>query len=85
MKLLAVLEATTGHFARHGLTSPRLQAELLIAHVLSLPRLGLYLQFERELNPAELDSLRTMVRQDDRLLATLFSRLETKRISSLSE
>ena len=63
MKLLAVLEATTGHFARHGLTSPRLQAELLIAHVLSLPRLGLYLQFERELNPAELDSLRTMVRR----------------------
>jgi release factor glutamine methyltransferase len=63
MKLLAVLEATTGHFARHGLASPRLQAELLIAHALSLPRLGLYLQFERELNPAELDSLRTMVRR----------------------
>ena len=63
MKLLAVLEATTGHFARHGLASPRLQAELLIAHVLSLPRLGLYLQFERELNPAELDSLRSMVRR----------------------
>jgi release factor glutamine methyltransferase len=63
MKLLAVLEATTGHFARHGLTSPRLQAELLTAHVLSLPRLGLYLQFERELTPTELDSLRSMVRR----------------------
>ena len=49
MKLLAVLEATTGHFSRNGLPSPRLQAELLLAHALNLPRLGLYLQFERDL------------------------------------
>ncbi|NCA25101.1 MAG: peptide chain release factor N(5)-glutamine methyltransferase, partial [Betaproteobacteria bacterium] len=51
MKLLAVLEATTAHFTKHGLSSPRLQAELLIAHALNLPRLALYLQFERELTP----------------------------------
>jgi hypothetical protein len=41
MKLLSVLEATTTHFTKHALPSPRLQAELLIAHALSLPRLGL--------------------------------------------
>jgi len=63
MKLLCVLEATTGHFTKHGVPAPRLQAELLLAHALSLPRLGLYLQFERELNPAELESLRQLVRR----------------------
>jgi len=63
MKLLYVLEATTGHFTKHGVPAPRLQAELLLAHALSLPRLGLYLQFERELNPAELESLRQLVRR----------------------
>ena len=41
MKLLSVLEATTSHFTKHGLPSPRLQAKLLIAHALALPRLGL--------------------------------------------
>jgi release factor glutamine methyltransferase len=63
MKLLSVLEATTGHFTKHGVPAPRLQAELLLAHALTLPRLGLYLQFERELNPAELESLRQLVRR----------------------
>ena len=63
MKLLAVLEATSGHFAKNGIPSPRLQAELLIAHTLGLPRLQLYLQFERELNTTELDQLRSLVRR----------------------
>ena len=63
MKLLSVLEATTGHFTKHGVPSPRLQAELLLAHALSLPRLGLYLQFERELKAEELDTLRELVRR----------------------
>ena len=63
MKLLSVLEATTSHFTKHGLPSPRLQAELLIAHALSLPRLGLYLQFERELTAPELELLRPLVRR----------------------
>lgn len=63
MKLLAVLEATTGHFAKNGIPSPRLQSELLIAHALGLPRLQLYLQFERELNPAELEQLRGLIRR----------------------
>ena len=63
MKLLSVLEATTGHFTKHGVPSPRLQAELLLAHALSLPRLGLYLQYERDLNATELDTLRELVRR----------------------
>ena len=63
MKLLAVLEATTGHFTKNRIPSPRLQSELLIAHALGLPRLQLYLQFERELNTTELEQLRGLVRR----------------------
>ena len=63
MTLLHVLEATTSHFTKYGLPSPRLQAELLIAHALALPRLGLYLQFERELTAPELELLRPLVRR----------------------
>jgi hypothetical protein len=43
MKLLAVLEATTAHFTKHGLSSLRLQAELLISHALSALRSGFLL------------------------------------------
>jgi release factor glutamine methyltransferase len=63
MKLLEVLEKTAAFFKDKAVESPRLQAELLIAHVLSLPRLSLYLQFERELSEAELDVLRPLVKR----------------------
>ncbi|NBQ56317.1 MAG: peptide chain release factor N(5)-glutamine methyltransferase, partial [Verrucomicrobia bacterium] len=63
MKLLSILDATTGHFTKNGIPSPRLQSELLIAHALGLPRLQLYLQFERELNAVELENLRGLVRR----------------------
>jgi release factor glutamine methyltransferase len=43
--------------------SSRLQAELLLAHVLKLPRMKLYLNFERTLVPAEADSLRELVKR----------------------
>jgi len=63
VKLLSILDATTGHFTKNGIPSPRLQSELLIAHALGLPRLQLYLQFERELNAVELENLRGLVRR----------------------
>ena len=46
-----------------GVDSPRLQAELLLAHVLKLPRMKLYLNFERELSDAEVSSVRELVRR----------------------
>ena len=48
----------TARFAERGLATPRLDAELLVAHVLSLPRVQLYVQFERVLTPEELAALR---------------------------
>jgi release factor glutamine methyltransferase len=38
-----------------------LQAELLLAHVLNVPRMQLYLNFERVLSPAETDGLRELI------------------------
>jgi release factor glutamine methyltransferase len=43
--------------------SPRLQIELLLAHVLRLPRLQLYLNFERLLHETELNQVRELVRR----------------------
>ena len=61
--VLDVVRWTTARFAERGLGTPRLDAELLVAHVLSLPRVQLYVQFERVLTPEELASLRDMIKR----------------------
>lgn len=50
-------------FADRGFENARLEAELLLAHVLGIKRLDLYLQFERPLTNAELESFRSLVRR----------------------
>ncbi len=54
---------TTARFAERGLGTPRLDAELLVAHVLSLPRVQLYVQFERVLSSDELAALRALIKR----------------------
>ncbi|HEY0304630.1 MAG TPA: peptide chain release factor N(5)-glutamine methyltransferase [Longimicrobiales bacterium] len=50
-------------FAERGFDNARLEAELLLAHVLQIKRLDLYLQFERPLNSHELETFRGVVRR----------------------
>jgi len=64
--VLEAIQRSAEFLARKGVESPRLQAELLLAHVLQLPRLKLYLQFDRVLTPAETDQLREAVRRRGR-------------------
>jgi len=46
-----------------GVHGGRLDAELLLAHVLGLKRLDLYLQFDRPLHPRELDTFKALLRR----------------------
>ncbi len=63
MTVLQVLESTKAYFAKRGIENPRLNAEHLIAHALGKKRLDIYLEFERQLNEAELAPLRELVRR----------------------
>ncbi len=63
MTVLEVITRSTDFLTKKGVDSPRLQTELLLAHVLQLPRMQLYLQFERKLAEAELNSLRALVQR----------------------
>ena len=51
------------YLERNGVPSPKLDAEYLLAHVLAVPRLELYLDHDRALAPAQVDSLRELVRR----------------------
>jgi release factor glutamine methyltransferase len=58
-----LLEWTTPFFTRKGVDSPRLSAELLLAHVLGVPRIKLYTDYERALDAAQLAAYRELVRR----------------------
>lgn len=59
--VLKTLQWTTGYFREKGIEGGRLDAELLLAKILGLDRIGLYLQFDRPLNTAELTEFRGLV------------------------
>jgi release factor glutamine methyltransferase len=61
--VLEVIHRSSEFLARQGVDSPRLQIELMLAQVLQVPRLKLYLNFERALSEAELVTLRAMVKR----------------------
>jgi release factor glutamine methyltransferase len=63
LKLLELINRTAEFFSSKGIDSPRLQIELLLSYALSIPRLELYLQFDRVLTEKELDRLRVLVRR----------------------
>jgi len=59
--VLEAIQKSTEFLSRKNVGSPRLQTELLLAHVLGLPRMKLYLNFDRPLSAAETDALRVLV------------------------
>lgn len=63
MTIREVIQKSAQFLERHGVESARLQAEHLLGHVLKLPRLKLYLDFDRVLNAPELESLRGLVKR----------------------
>jgi release factor glutamine methyltransferase len=63
MTVLEVIQRSAEFLARKGVDSPRLQVELLLASVLKIPRLRLYLDFERKLTEAELEETRQLLKR----------------------
>lgn len=61
--VLEVIRRSAEYLESKGVDSPRLQIELLLAHVLKVPRLKLYLDFERRLSEHDLETLRAMVKR----------------------
>jgi release factor glutamine methyltransferase len=58
-----LLEWTSSFFSRKGVDSPRLAAELLLAHVLKLPRIKLYTNYEKVVEEHDLAAYRELVRR----------------------
>lgn len=58
MTVLESINKGAEFLARKQIDSPRLQSELLLAHILNLPRLRLYLDFERELSEEQTNRFR---------------------------
>jgi release factor glutamine methyltransferase len=56
-----VLRRAAGHLQKHGSGSPRLDAELLLAHALGVRRIDLYMQFDRPATERELGPYRTLL------------------------
>ena len=63
MTVLEVIQRSTKFLAQKGVESARRNIEEMLAHVLKMPRLQLYLNFEKKLADAELDMLRGMVKR----------------------
>jgi release factor glutamine methyltransferase len=66
LTVLDVIQRSTEFLLKKGVDSPRLQAELLLAHVLNLRRMQLYLHFDRTLAPAEIEQCRELVQRRGR-------------------
>ena len=58
-----ILKWTEQYFKDKGIESPRLYAEVLLAHVLEKQRIYLYVHFDEPLQPAELAAYREMIKQ----------------------
>lgn len=59
--LIEILTAATKHLQASGSDTPRLDAEVLLGHVLGLERIQLYVQHDRPLVPEELNAYRRVI------------------------
>ncbi|HSY09424.1 MAG TPA: HemK/PrmC family methyltransferase, partial [Candidatus Dormibacteraeota bacterium] len=63
MTVLEAIQKSADFLGKKNVKSPRLQTELLLSHFLKLPRMKLYLNFERVLTPSETDALRELIKR----------------------
>ncbi len=58
-----ILKVTTDYLNLKGIDSPRLSAEILLAHQLNLTRVKLYLNFDQPLRQGEVEGYRSLIRR----------------------
>lgn len=58
-----IIDWTTGHLKKHGSDTPRLDTEILLAHVRKCPRIQLYVQYNEPLSPDERTLMRELVQR----------------------
>ncbi len=61
--ILKILQWTTSYFKSHLVDSPRLTAEILLAHVLEINRIDLYLRFDQPLARNELAVFKGLIKR----------------------
>ena len=61
--ILKILKWTTSYFKSHHIDSPRLTAEIFLAHVLDVKRIDLYLRFDQPLSVHELGEFKKLIRR----------------------
>jgi release factor glutamine methyltransferase len=61
--ILDALQKGTGYLEKHGVESPRLNMQHLLAIVLGCQRMELYVNFDRALDEARLEKLRDLMRR----------------------
>ena len=61
--ILSVIKWTAAHFKAHRIDSPRLTAEILLAHTLGIARIDLYLRFDQPLAEDELARYKALIRR----------------------
>lgn len=62
-RVMELVAKAAPYLGQHGSTSPRLDAELLLAEALGVQRMDLYLQFDRPLRAEEVDRFRELCRR----------------------
>ncbi len=61
--ILKLIEWTTEYFTKHDVPNPRLDAELLLSHVLKKKRIELYLDFEKAVPENDLAAFKELIQR----------------------
>ncbi|MCH4166981.1 MAG: peptide chain release factor N(5)-glutamine methyltransferase [Megasphaera sp.] len=59
----SILQWTQQYFSRKGIDSPRLDAEILLGHILQKERIYLYAHYDEPMNPEELAQYREIIQK----------------------
>jgi release factor glutamine methyltransferase len=59
--ILKLLQWTTSYFKSHNIESPRVDAEILLAHTLQLKRVDLYIRYDLPLSKSELAAFKPLI------------------------